>query len=217
MLNLLSNAIKFTEQGSVRIELELLSDDRLLIEVCDTGIGIPAVQQRRLFQPFVQADASVFRQFGGSGLGLAISKSLVEALGGDITFESEFGEGTIFKVRIPIGDHSDSPFENQLNHYDAPQREIIESCEPEHPPATPPRLPYRILLAEDGPDNQRLIKLILTKAGAEVEIAADGQEAILLALEHRCEISTSKPYDLILMDMQNAGPRWSTSNLASAC
>jgi len=218
LLNLVSNAIKFTPEGSVRLELELLPDDQLLVEVCDTGLGLSPAQQRKLFQPFVQADISTHRQFGGSGLGLSISKQLVEMLGGTIEVESELGIGSVFAVKIPIGDVTNTPRENQMAEFDeaapitpptsTPNRAVgmvgnssVNSVNKDAAKVAPkPRLPYRILLAEDGIDNQRLIQLILKKAGAKVDIAVNGKEAFEMALAFRNDANVA-PYDIILMDM----------------
>ena len=104
LVNLLGNAVKFTEKGDVVIECSIEHGETncLLIEVKDTGIGIPADAQDRLFKEFQQVDASIRRQFGGSGLGLAISKRIVEALDGVISLRSEVGRGTTFYVRLPL-------------------------------------------------------------------------------------------------------------------
>src|SRR2546426_10894253 len=107
LLNLVGNAIKFTPRGSVRLGVALLEDTgpprRLRFEVIDTGIGLDAEQQARLFTAFAQADASTTRRFGGTGLGLAISKRLAGMLGGDLRVRSLPGEGSTFTLTIDVG------------------------------------------------------------------------------------------------------------------
>ncbi len=207
LLNLLGNAVKFTLEGGVRIELSLLGpqdlDDRqpesmLQIDVIDTGIGLTGDQVARLFQPFVQADTSTTRQFGGTGLGLTICKRLTELLGGEITIQRKFGVGSTFRVRIPTGSLDGGP----------PWKEKPverETTEPPNSTSDIGPLHCRVLLAEDSPDNQRLFSFLLERAGAEVEVAENGQEAVRLALAAARSTpgrDGARPFDLILMDMQ---------------
>jgi adenylate cyclase len=105
LLNLLSNACKFTKQGEVKLRARRVADGRDWIElaVADTGIGMTAEQQARLFEEFTQADASTAQRFGGTGLGLAISRKLARMMGGDVTVASEAGKGSVFTVRLPRG------------------------------------------------------------------------------------------------------------------
>lgn|GEM_PF-1427035 len=207
LLNLIGNAIKFTEQGQVRVTAryregpppaadEALSRQWLEFEVCDTGIGLTPQQAEHIFEPFRQADASVTRKFGGTGLGLAISKRLAVMLGGDITVESEAGVGSLFRVVVGVCPVA------AVSRYPGPEDDrtasLGSSAKPRPAPAH--RLPpCRILLAEDGPDNQLLISHLLQQAGAEVTVAANGQIATRLALT---AAQTERPFDLILMDMQ---------------
>ncbi|HEX2274531.1 MAG TPA: ATP-binding protein [Acidimicrobiales bacterium] len=111
LLNLASNAVKFTEEGHVVVSADLAgsTDGKALVrlEVRDTGIGIPARERTRLFEPFSQGDASTTRHYGGTGLGLAISRQLAEAMGGEITLDSEPGRGSTFRVIIPLAPTSD--------------------------------------------------------------------------------------------------------------
>ncbi len=199
LVNLVGNAIKFTETGSVRMVPRLMrpaGEPALLqVEVIDTGIGLTAEQASRLFQPFSQADSSTTRRFGGTGLGLTISKRLAEMLGGNITFHSEPGKGSTFRVTVEAGDLAgvrllDGPAEAVAPAAQAPAAGNA---------AAALRLDGRILLAEDGPDNQRLIGFVLKKAGAEVTVAENGQIAVAEALAAR---ERNVPFDLILMDMQ---------------
>jgi len=105
LLNLLSNASKFTKQGEVALRVRKVADGRDWVElaVADTGIGMTAEQQAKLFQDFTQADSLTARRYGGTGLGLAISRKLARMMGGDVTVASEAGKGSVFTVRLPVG------------------------------------------------------------------------------------------------------------------
>jgi signal transduction histidine kinase/CheY-like chemotaxis protein/HPt (histidine-containing phosphotransfer) domain-containing protein len=198
LLNFVGNAIKFTETGAVRIRVRCdapsSAEPRLTIEVSDQGIGMTQEQIGRLFTAFTQADTSTTRKFGGSGLGLVISKRLAELLGGDITVESTAGRGSLFRVSIPTGSLAG------VNMVEG--RVEAELVVPAARPATPVvRLPSscRVLLAEDGHDNQILITTFLSKAGANVKVVENGQLAVD---EARAALAAGAPYDVILMDMQ---------------
>jgi signal transduction histidine kinase len=103
LLNLLSNACKFTKDGEVALRVRKVVDGRDWIElaVADTGIGLTAEQQAKLFQDFTQADSLTSRRYGGTGLGLALSRKLARMMGGDVTVTSEAGKGSVFTVRLP--------------------------------------------------------------------------------------------------------------------
>ena len=105
LLNLLSNACKFTKQGEVTLRARRVADGRDWIElsVSDTGIGMTAEQQAKLFEEFTQADATTAQRFGGTGLGLAIARKLARMMGGDVIVTSEMGKGSVFTVRLPVG------------------------------------------------------------------------------------------------------------------
>jgi PAS domain S-box-containing protein len=193
LVNLVGNAIKFTEVGRVRIVVKRDCSPHgsgLRFDIIDTGIGIAQEHLAMLFRPFSQVDGSARRRFGGTGLGLVISKRLAGMLGGDITVSSVVGKGTTFSVSI-------SP--EKLSGATPPQ---LPGKVGNHGPAVQgksPKLDCRLLLAEDGPDNQRLIAFLLRKAGAEVTVVNDGQEAIgkiVMSEGGGC------PFDVILMDMQ---------------
>ena len=197
LVNLVGNAIKFTETGSVSLQTRVLQADgkpsKLQFDVVDTGIGMTAEQTGRLFQPFVQADTSTTRKFGGTGLGLTITKRLASMLDGDITIVStQLGLGTHIRATVAVG---------------VPDGiKMIHSLSPGGESATGPtddagslQLDCRILLAEDSPDNQRLISHVLSKAGAEVTIAENGRIAVDLAEE---AVGEGRPFPIILMDMQ---------------
>ena len=198
LLNLVGNAIKFTEKGRVRIlvrcDVPESVDPRLTVEVSDEGIGMTEPELQKLFSAFTQADASTTRKFGGSGLGLAISKRLVEMIGGRIPVESSPGHGSVFRVAIPTGPLAGvRMIEGRVEGgiVDAPARaarpsaNLLASC--------------RVLLAEDGYDNQVLITTFLVKAGAQVKVVENGQLAVE---EAHAAHAAGTPYDVILMDMQ---------------
>ncbi|MEO6595801.1 MAG: response regulator, partial [Planctomycetota bacterium] len=197
LVNLVGNAIKFTEQGGVRVVARLLSDCKpeplLEIDVIDSGIGIDEQQVSMLCEPFVQGDANVTRRFGGTGLGLSISKRLAKLLGGDLCIRSEYGRGSTFTLRIAVGNVEGVAMHRDLDHALRAGAEAVPVKQ------STPRIPCRILLAEDGVDNQRLISFVLQKAGAEVTLAENGRVAVesALAASH-----AKRPFDVILMDMQ---------------
>lgn len=193
LINLLGNAIKFTERGEVRLVVGLdaePADAPLRFDVIDTGIGMTESQLAILFQPFTQADASTTRQYGGTGLGLSISRRLAQLMGGDISVTSEAGRGSTFSVRITVGSLTGVP-------HIAPQATSWPGGRPVA--ANTARLEGRILLAEDGPDNQRLIAHLLRRAGAQVQICENGRQAWELALAAQ---QGPTPFDVVLMDMQ---------------
>ncbi len=199
LVNVLANAVKFTEVGSVRL-IARVDDEadqpQLHFDVVDTGVGMSAEQAARLFQPFTQADSSTTRRFGGTGLGLTISKRLAGLLGGDVSVvESHPGRGS--RVRVTIGT---GPLAG-VRMIDHPTSEAVPVVEDKAAPASPaaPPLEARILLAEDGPDNQRLLAFMLEKEGAEVTVVQDGKLAVSAALDAR---DKGYPFDVILMDMQ---------------
>ena len=171
LINLISNAIKFTDNGSVTVTLRSTPGGELAFSITDTGIGIAASQQQRLFQPFTQADASTTRRFGGTGLGLTISQQLVEHMGGELSVESDLGEGATFRFTLALP----------------------ESAPPAHRPSDRPPLPTaRILVAEDNLLNQRVVRHHLEQLGFQPRIVSDGQQAI--------EVLCEQHFDLILMD-----------------
>jgi PAS domain S-box-containing protein len=198
LINMIGNAIKFTETGEVRVVARLVQElgkpALLQVDVVDTGIGLTREQSLRLFQPFSQADSSTTRKFGGTGLGLTISKRLAEMLGGDITLSSTPGKGSTFSLTVETGDlegvrRLESPLEGAPSAARAPADGTVPAM----------RLDGRILLAEDGPDNQRLIAFVLKNAGAEVTVVENGQIAHDEALAAR---DRGEPFHVILMDMQ---------------
>ena len=187
LTNLLSNATKFTLQGRIALKVNLAEqndlvpqDVRIHFEVQDTGIGIAPEQQQQIFEAFVQADASITRRFGGTGLGLTIASRLVTQMKGDLRVRSQSGSGTVFdfsvvlkRVTPSVPSHAETAALNQ---------------------AQPDLLGLKILVAEDHPVNQLLMRKMLSRLGADWVIVGDGAQA-LLALER-------ERFDLILMDIQ---------------
>jgi signal transduction histidine kinase len=187
LLNLAGNAVKFTEQGAITLRARLVDEsvtDMLLrIEVEDTGIGITAEDQKRLFTAFEQADGSMTRKYGGTGLGLAISKRLVNMMGGEVGVESQPGSGSTFWFTVRQGKATDATSQAPTFSPDRAEARLKAKI-----PGT------RILLAEDEPINQEVSRGLLEDVGLSVDLAEDGVQAVAMAKQNR--------YALILMDMQ---------------
>jgi signal transduction histidine kinase/CheY-like chemotaxis protein len=192
VINLVGNAVKFTERGGVRIAVSLLGQWRdglpaVKTEIIDTGIGISEDVLPHLFQPFSQADGSTSRRFGGTGLGLAITRDFAERLGGELTVRSALGQGSTFTITVPAGNL------DNVRMLREPTESIADTTQPQTA-AAKELAGLRILLAEDGPDNQALLCAVLRKAGAEVETAENGRIAV--------DKAESQSFDLVLMDIQ---------------
>jgi signal transduction histidine kinase/CheY-like chemotaxis protein/HPt (histidine-containing phosphotransfer) domain-containing protein len=191
LMNLIGNALKFTKQGGVDVVAAIAHtepDAQLMLQVIDTGIGIPPDKLEQVFDPFVQADNSVTREYGGTGLGLAICRRITEALGGTLTVESAVGRGSTFTATINVGSLE------SVAMLAAPPSDGLRShtSEQNHAPAKLPSA--QILVVEDGETNRKLINLVLQRAGAHVTSAENGKVGVALA--------TETTFDLILMDMQ---------------
>ena len=184
LINLIGNALKFTESGAVTVRAGLRDDvsPTLGIEVCDTGIGMHPDEIDQLFEAFIQADSSSSRAYGGAGLGLAISKHLAELMGGALTVNSQPGMGSSFLLTLPVNKET-----------------VTGTTKVVEPVAPPEHLAARILLAEDNFTNQRIVELILNKAGSSVDIAVNGLEALAMVAAAR---EAGTPYDAVLMDIQ---------------
>ncbi len=186
--NLVSNAIKFSSQGEIVMRARQIDESpaevTLSFEVSDTGIGIAADHQNKIFQPFSQVDGSTSRKYGGSGLGLAISAELVRLMDGHISVESELGRGSIFRFTARLA-KTDRQKAEDLAHASS------HAGENGKPPA------IAVLVAEDNPLNQKLAQSQLIALGFGADVVNDGQEALAaLAL---------KPYPIVLMDCQMPG------------
>jgi len=183
LVNLVSNAVKFTEDGSVALEAGLVESSekevRIRIRVRDTGIGIAPSKQDSVFERFQQAEAETSRRYGGSGLGLSIVKQLVELQRGTIALKSSPGEGSEFTVELPYG---------------LPDLEQIYSEALQDQEEQVPLQSIRILIAEDNPMNQHLIRHLMGSWAIEHEIVNNGRQAV--------EAVKGTAYSLVLMDIQ---------------
>jgi PAS domain S-box-containing protein len=205
LVNLLGNAIKFTSHGDVALRIDgaggLPGVVELRFAVTDTGVGIPAEKQTRIFQAFEQADTSTTRHFGGTGLGLAISSQLVALMGGAIELSSEPGVGSTFSfcanfvVRPIAAPHDEPGAAGGLGAMGAPGMAATATPRTNTPAAgTSPRLTRRILLAEDNVVNQKVAVGVLSRAGHHVDVVENGSEAI--------EALSRGHFDAVLMDVQ---------------
>lgn len=185
LTNLCDNAIKFTQQGGVVVKVDAvpLAEGRLELQLAvqDSGIGIPADKQQRIFEAFSQADSSITRQFGGTGLGLTICSRLATLMGGRIWIESEPQHGSIFHVSLAVLPAADP---EPTGPVDGPGQDDM----PLRRPA------WRVLLVEDNPVNQMVASIMLRKSGHTVETAENGERAVALV--------AAQTWDLVLMDVQ---------------
>lgn len=203
LLNLLGNAIKFTDHGEVMVEVKK-GDDRRKIEngdaqrtksrlhstapclleftVHDTGIGVPAAQQDRLFRSFSQVDASTTRKYGGTGLGLAICKKLVTLMGGDIDVQSTPGRGSVFRFTVHL------------------EQQSVETQAPSLPLADLHGL--RVLVIDDNATNRRILSHYLSAWKMECLSAEDGYRGLDLL---RTAVAQGKPYHLVILDFHMPG------------
>ncbi|HJL41675.1 MAG TPA: ATP-binding protein [Myxococcales bacterium LLY-WYZ-16_1] len=175
LLNLLSNGVKFTERGEVGLSLRARGRS-LEFEVWDTGVGIPPRARERVFEPFTQVDATVTRTHGGTGLGLTICRKLVDLMAGQLEMQSQVGQGTTFRVRLPLartradGDETaDTSVTGEL------------------------KSGLRVLVVEDNPVNVKVVRLMLERLGIRPEVARDGAEGLEKLEENR--------FDVVLMDL----------------
>jgi CheY-like chemotaxis protein len=189
LINVMGNAIKFTAQGRVELDVRTVTDGetgvpKLQFTIKDSGRGISPDQQSQLFQPFMQADASTTRKFGGTGLGLILSRRLATSLGGTLELkESSPGVGSTFVATVDASQTEGSfHIETELLQIEvnAPDKNLLQGIS--------------VLVVEDVPDNQNLIRQILYRNGATVDLAENGQIGVEKAL--------LRNYDIVLMDLQ---------------
>ena len=185
LFNLVGNAIKFTDEGGVQIRVRTRSRDAEVgvLEFCvsDTGIGMQTAAVETLFEPFVQADSSMTRQYGGSGLGLAISRRLVDLFGGSIEVESVFGSGSTFRVLLPYTESADGV--QQLEPPEGVVDEVYDSG-----------VSRRVLVVDDNSVNQLVAQRMLESAGYDVDVTDNGRRAVDQAMK--------VAYGAVLMDLQ---------------
>ncbi|HKO68115.1 MAG TPA: response regulator [Burkholderiaceae bacterium] len=182
LTNLVGNALKFTETGEIVVTVSAQPDDdrhRVLFEVRDTGIGLRAEALQRLFTVFMQADQSMSRRYGGTGLGLAISKQLVELMGGSISVESQFGEGSTFRFEVPLASGDNEAVAPALNLQQLRGR--------------------RVILVEDNPTNRNILEMQLKALEMEVATADHGATALELM---RAAARAGTPFDIAVIDMK---------------
>jgi PAS domain S-box-containing protein len=185
LVNLIGNGIKFTREGEVSVSLRVLSqtleEAELVLAVADTGIGISADDQRRVFEPFTQADSSRTRPYGGTGLGLAISTSLIGMMGGRLWVESRPGEGSTFSFTVRLRSSPDTGFA---------------------PPAPPPRIEHlrglRVLVVDDNATSRRILSTMLAAWSMQPEAAGDARTALTMLQEAAEE--AARPFSLVVLD-----------------
>ena len=180
--NFITNALKFTEHGSVEVRATMTRDGALRISVTDTGVGIGAETQARLFTPFMQADTSTTRRYGGTGLGLSICRELVLLMGGRLGVDSRVGEGSRFWAELPLPEAERGP---PTPDTDWGRAEPFDGV--------------RVLVVEDNPVNMMIVVAMLEQWGIEVVQAVDGRSALI---EVERSVSEGRPLALVLMDVQ---------------
>jgi signal transduction histidine kinase/ActR/RegA family two-component response regulator len=188
MLNLVGNAIKFTESGSVTIAVSA-TKSKINFAVHDTGIGVDQNRLEKLFVPYTQVESTDQDAPKGTGLGLSISRQLTEMMGGTLTATSKLGQGSIFSCAIPLHMPEDKADELIQELPCSKSTHTLDTSKSNN------LLSGRVLVAEDGPDNQKLLEHYLTKAGLSVTLVENGK----LAVE---QIQQHNSFDLIIMDMQ---------------
>jgi CheY-like chemotaxis protein len=182
--NLLNNAMKFTEKGRVSLKISCRSGKPFTIEVSDSGVGMEPEQLSRVFESFEQADGSMTRRFGGTGLGLSIVRQLVTLMGGDISVQSELGQGTSFRVSLPLPES-----EVQLSSAGAKEIDFSEAEDLQG---------VRVLSADDNLTNRIVLGEMLSRFGVELLQVENGKDAVTA-----WEVAQAQgvPYDLLCLDI----------------
>jgi signal transduction histidine kinase/CheY-like chemotaxis protein len=189
LINLLGNAVKFTEKGNVKLKV-LNSDEKLIFQVSDTGIGISEEDQKVIFEEFRQADGSTSRKYGGTGLGLSISKKIADLLGGDLSLTSTMGKGSTFTFEIPLK-YVTEDNEKTVDYVDVPT--LIKNKE------------NPILVIDDDKEVRYTIGQYLTSKGYKVIFAEDGEKGIQMAIDEQ-------PFAITLDVMMPKKDGWSVLN-----
>lgn len=193
LFNIVGNAIKFTNKGYVELTVSFVQEinkNILIFRVKDTGCGISDEQASRLFRPFEQADTSTARNYGGSGLGLVLSRGLAQGMGGDIVIDrSQLGVGTTMKITLDAGPEASENLVAKFSTNISDEEDVHD--------LSGMLTGEMILVVDDAKENARLFKMYLAQAGAIVETAHDGEQAL--------EMIKSKPFDLVLLDLQMPG------------
>ena len=190
ILNLAGNAVKFTEKGKIVISAMTAGGDRkrggdveIRFSVKDSGIGMPPEFVEKIFEPFSQGDASITRKFGGTGLGVSISRKLVTIMEGELSVESEIGRGSefFFTLNLPVSSCLPEKKDALVT-----ERGIVVDGKAQS---------FRILVAEDDPANQKLVKNVLGRMGQEVTFAGDGEECLEI-------LSSGQKFDVLFLDLR---------------
>jgi two-component system CheB/CheR fusion protein len=199
LINLIANALKFSPHGQVNVEVDMASKKKIRFRVIDNGIGMDDDQRRGLFQPFTQANSEISQQFGGTGLGLSITRRLVEALRGDISVESATGIGSTFTVLLPLKSMGDLIDWNPGVPKPIEGNPLMEISPSEAKPVAIKDLNARVLIADDMRDVRYITEHFLKKAGCDVTIAENGQQAVDAIKRGYAD---GNPFELVFMDMQ---------------
>ncbi len=187
LFNLTNNAIKFTEQGHICLTIKTL-ENRLIIDVVDSGMGMSVQQQSEIFEPFKQADSSVNRIYGGTGLGLSISQRLAAGLNGHIEVDSTLGKGATFTLNILMTPVENTEFVRSASEiWQATSTRVVKA------EILPNFTGQKVLLADDHPANRELISLLLNRMKLDVIQVEDGKQAL--------EAINRQPFDLVLLDI----------------
>jgi PAS domain S-box-containing protein len=185
LLNLINNAIKFTKEGQVSLRVKSGDGDDISFAIADTGIGISTEKQGEIFQPFTQADISTTRKHGGTGLGLAICLRLVHLMGGEITLQSEIGQGSTFTFTVPLP---------RVTQEKIQVLEVAKAKASEKSDITQESGSLNILLADDAEDNRMVVQAYLNNSAHNITMVENGAEAVMRFKEGG--------FDLVLMDIQ---------------